>query len=1192
MLAGIFLFSLALAVTPLRAQNAQGTILGHVQDSSGASVPTAKVTVANEGTGITNTYVTGESGDFVVPNLIPGSYAITVEAPGFKAATSRGLVLQVDHTLRQDFVLEIGQVNQEVTVTATSQMVQTDNATVGEVVEDHFMQALPLNGRDFLTMIAINAGVAQPSGGNQTGNLFYQKGLDDSWRSASVNGARPTSIYFMLDGVTNTDYFFDKAIIIPAEDAIEEFKLMNGMYSAEYGMASAQVNVAIKSGTNQLHGSAYDFLRNDVFDPTNPLTTALNKQNGTSLPTKTPFKQNQFGFTLGGPVRLPMYNGKDRTFWFASYEGGRRREGTPPTSMMLPTNAELKGDFSDWPDLIYDPVTSGSVPATPDNPAGRVPFTNNSILPGEMNGIGQKLAAYFPAANVSCQMPCANFVATVTNPTTTDIVTSRLDHQLSTNDRLSGTFNLSRIIQDYPSPLPASATNVFTRARQVGLSWQHSFSANSINEAHVGYARENFHEGASTAFGPNLSAQLGFVNNTLLPAYYGIPTIFLSDGYAAPGNENNGYSEIENIFEYGDNLKLIKGKHTFTLGADIRRGQLWNADGFVADGVLNFTGSYTASDPTVARNGTAGPTAGNAFADLLLGSPLSTTAPSPIGSDLFNLRGTEWNFFFEDDYRVTPRLTLNLGLRYEFPGGPGTFHSTNNSGYTLDLKTPGMGLIWADKNFVNTVGPGSNNPEQQATYFQCCVTNSLVPGKATNFAPRIGLAWRPLPTDKFVVRAAYGLFYDRWERFEDGVYYDDNQLLTTFANPNYPQPSGFEATSPLALQSLWLPPVALNPYTSFPSPWTFRAVSHWPENKPPYSEQWSLDTQFAFSPSLLLDLGYVGARGLHEPYSQSYNEAAPPPVAGDPCNYYQDISLVPAGDPCLSDPNFVPIMARVPYKNVGAHSDADYYFFDSSYQALQARLNKRFAQGFQFMINYTWSKTLDQGSEMENFSGDFNHPQDPHHLYGDYGLSQLDQAQRLVFSYSYALPVGKGRRWSLGPANYVLGGWSHSGILTFATGLPFTVFCCNRGVDQFGDKYQQRLRADVNGDPTKNFSKSVLEWFNPNVFTTPPPGTYGNVGRDTLRAPGERQADIAFTKDTHLFGEQRTLQFRVEIFNFLSSWHTGNVFPYSRMTNSPSNCTSGASGNCLFSSLVPLNGLGELNLWTPHIIQLALKYSF
>ncbi len=167
------------------------------------------------------------------------------------------------------------------------------------------------------------------------------------------------------------------------------------------------------------------------------------------------------------------------------------------------------------------------------------------------------------------------------------------------------------------------------------------------------------------------------MNNTLLPAYYGIPTLQMSDGYAAPGNENNGYSEIENIFEYGDNLKIIKGKHTFTLGADIRRGQLWNADGFVADGVLGFTGSYTASDPTIARNGTAGPAAGNSFADLLLGSPLSIVAPSPIGSDLFNLRGTEWNFFFEDDYRVTPRLTLNLGLRYEFPGGPGTFHSTN-----------------------------------------------------------------------------------------------------------------------------------------------------------------------------------------------------------------------------------------------------------------------------------------------------------------------------------------------------------------------------------------------------------------------------------------------------------------------------------------------------------------------------------
>ncbi len=182
---------------------------------------------------------------------------------------------------------------------------------------------------------------------------------------------------------------------------------------------------------------------------------------------------------------------------------------------------------------------------------------------------------------------------------------------------------------------------------------------------------------------------------------------------------------------------------------------------------------------------------------------------------------------------------------------------------------------------------------------------------------------------------------------------------------------------------------------------------------------------------------------------------------------------MPAGSPCLSDPNFVPIMARVPYKNVGAHSDADYYFFNASYQALQARLNKRFSQGFQFMLNYTWSKTLDEGSEIEHFNGDFNHPQDPYHLYNDYGLSQLDQAHRLVVSYSYALPVGKGRRWSLGPADYVLGGWNHSGILTFATGLPFTVFCCNSGVDQFGDKYQQRLRANVNGDPTKNFNQSV-----------------------------------------------------------------------------------------------------------------------
>jgi hypothetical protein len=284
-------------------------------------------------------------------------------------------------------------------------------------------------------------------------------------------------------------------------------------------------------------------------------------------------------------------------------------------------------------------------------------------------------------------------------------------------------------------------------------------------------------------------------------------------------------------------------------------------------------------------------------------------------------------------------------------------------------------------------------------------------------------------------------------------------------------------------------------------------------------------------------------------------------------------------------------MERVPYKNVGAHSDADYYFFSSNYQALQVRVNKRFSQGFQFMANYTWSKTMDQGSEIEHFVGDFNHPQDPYHLYNEYGPSQMDQTQRFVLSYSYPLPFGKSRRWSLGPANPVLGGWTTSGVITFATGLPFTVFCCSRGVDQFGDKYQQRLRANLNGDPNTGFQQSVTEWFNPNAFTVPQPGTYGNLGRDTLRAPGQRQANLAFVKDTHIIGEQ-VLQFRFEIFNFLSSWHTGTVFPVNSMTQSPAGCTPGPSGNCLFGSLVPLNGLGELNLWTPHIYQFALKYSF
>ncbi len=1197
LLLGTFVTLTFSLVNPAWGQNARGTILGHIQDASGAAVPGAKVALLSEQTGIKAEFITTNTGDYLFLKLIPGVYDVTVAASGFRTAATKGLMLEVDQTLRQDFALEVGTVSQEVTVNATASMLQSDSPTIGEVTVARFIQALPLNGRDFTTLLAINAGVTQPAGGIQTGFIFGLHGVNDTWRMSSVNGARPASIAYIIDGIADNGYFFSNVAAVPSEDAIQEFKLQNGLYSAEYGGGSAQVNAALRSGTNVFHGSAYDFIRNDAFQPRSPLVAATNALN-TSCQTlkttppcallKTPFKQNQFGFTLGGPVRLPRYRGENRSFWFVSYEGGRRRVTSAPQFTQVPTPKELSGDFSDWPFPIFDPATTGTLAPAPGNPTGRVQFTNNQISSNRFNPIAQKLVNYFPQSNINCTMPCPDFVGTAKSPIDSDIVTARYDQRLTSRDQLTYSMVISKISSISGSILPTAALQVFTRPRLFGLEWNRSLSPNAINTARVGYNRTNLHFGAESSFGPNLSQQLGLQNTTTNPAFFGIPAVSVQDGYLGAGTGNNGYRQVNNVYQYVDNFQYVHGRHTITLGTDIRRLQLFDVDGFNVNGTLTFTGSYTASDPTSSSIGRASAITGNAFADLLLGYPLRAGAPVPTASDLYDMRGTYWGLFAEDDFRMSPRLTLNLGLRYEIPN---PFHSRSNSGAVINLATPGGGLIYADSNFVQKFGPGSANPAIQSTYYQCCVTNQLVPGDKTNFAPRIGFAWRPLSTSKFVLRGGYGIFYDSYMRFYDGQNYSDNILSVVQPNPSYPTALGSEKSSPLALSTLWLPPIVLGP-TTFPPAWAHGVQTEWPGNHTPYIQQWSLDTQYQLTPSMMLDVGYVGSHTIHEPMQWHFNQAFPPRVAGDPCNTFRDRTQPGVTAACLADPNFQPSHDRAPFANFSTTSFANANIFSSNYHSLQMRLQKRFAQGLQFMGNYTWSKTLDEGSEIAAFSGEaLNLVQDAHNLRGEHGPANFDQMHRFVFSYSYDLPVGKGRKWSLGRANWALGGWNTGGILTFASGLPVTIACCFRGLNQFGTNFSDGLHANVNGDPRTGFVQSVIEWFNPSVFSVPPLGTFGNVARNSLRAPGQHQGDVSFIKETPI-KERATIQYRLEIFNVFSTWHTGQVFPNNRVLSSPSPCTPGPRGNCNFGSLVGLNGLGELNLWNPHIIQMALKLTF
>jgi hypothetical protein len=322
------IFFLLACCSGLRAQNSRGTILGHVTDPSGAVIVGAKVSVRNVSTDVTDVFTTNSVGDYVFLNLVPGTYDMTVEAKGFETERSTGLILEVDQTLRQDYQLKLGTTTEKVEVSAQTQMVQTDNTTLGNVLEQSLIEDLPSNGRDFTSLLELSAGAANLSGGGQV--AYAGHGLNSGFAEVSLNGARPESTNFVVDGVTDTDAFFSGIANIPSEFAVQEVKVQTGLYSSEYGQGSGQVNVAVKSGTNTWHGQAYDFLQNDALQPRSPLQAEKNAANPTNYaPTRTPFKQNQFGGTLGGPVRIPfLYNGRDKTFWFVAYDGGRRRTST------------------------------------------------------------------------------------------------------------------------------------------------------------------------------------------------------------------------------------------------------------------------------------------------------------------------------------------------------------------------------------------------------------------------------------------------------------------------------------------------------------------------------------------------------------------------------------------------------------------------------------------------------------------------------------------------------------------------------------------------------------------------------------------------------------------------------------------------------------------------------------------------
>jgi hypothetical protein len=1073
---------IGLLTVPLLASGPTGTIVGTVVDVSGGVVVQAKVTVRSEETNAVRKVETDGEGDFTVTLLPPGQYQVAVEKAGFRRTAYNNVKLDVNQTVRVDFALQVGELTQEIIVTEAVPLIQTDTSALGQVMDQPKVNRLPLNERNFLTFALLVPGAQLPAEGSQNS---AQGG------ALSVNGAREQSNNFLLDGVDNNDLYINQYTVLPSVEAIQEFKVESSNYAAEFGRSGgAQINIALKSGTNQFHGGLFEFVRNrrldakNFFDPPDCTPSSVPGTCG-EIPR---YDRNQFGGTFGGPLR------HDQTFFFVSYEGLRLRQATTREATV--------------PSQIQRQAVLMGVPAPFRNPAGEAVFN------------------LFPAANVGSDLTTSNvYVATPLIRNTVDLLLVKLDHHVGQNNTISGHYLLFRENRFNPydplmnfTNLPGYGSFTLNRGQNVALNWTRVFSSRWLSETRLGFNRLSAGV-LQQHHGVNKSQELGFPNVLTNPVDLGYPNVnVLSfDGIGEPINYPQ--DRHDNTFHVVQNVAWTPGgRHQIKLGSDIRFFQLNSMLDYVARGEWFFMGGMS-GDPMVA------------LAQLLSGFP--DFAIAARGDTANGLRTSAWNFYFQDDIRVRPRLTLNVGLRYEYNRPPVEVHDRFS---VPDLSANSL----------------TCTPQPDCQFFQAG-TNGIpraTYGKdLNNLAPRIGLAWRPLATERFVVRAAYGIFYD--------VNILNANIFPRF-NPPFYELVFFPNSGTNIIQDILNQPglvlvqpnmIARNFHDS-------------------YLQHWNLDLQYELRPNWVIDLAYVGSKGTHLTAVRDPNQ--PRPWSGIP-PYPQFSSILL-------------IESRA----------------SSIYHALQLRSEKRLTRGLTFLAAYTWSRSIDDASAIFGSGVSSGLPQDSYDTRAERGLSDFHVKHRFVFSHVYDLPFGKGRRWlnNGGVLSRLLGQWQFAGIVSVQTGHPFSV---NRatastqtsmaafGIPDRPDAIADPFRAGPvpsNPDPACQLTRSqggraadqvhVPEsWFNPCAFALPSPGRFGTAGRNAVIAPGLQNTDISLLKEVPVRGENHRLQFRADIFNL---FNRPNFDTPSRMFESPT-----------FGAVQSANIFGTK---PPRQIQLGLKYTF
>ncbi len=1093
----LFLFSVLTCLnaftSTVSAQTTSTTILGAVADSSGAVVTGAKVTATNTKTGVKREVTTSSSGDFSFPLLDVGVYDVTVDAQGFKSEVRRNVILEINEKVRVDFALQVGATTEKVEIVAEAAVLRTDDATLGQTVEQRRVEELPLNNRNLGALAILQPGVQYGPRAGSDGQGFTQRQgghgipIPGIGLTFVANGQRETNQQGTLDGVVATEARVNTIPFSPSVEAVQEFRVLAGSYSAEYGFnAGAQVHIVTKSGGNDWHGSAFEFLRNDIFDAEHYFQNYFNAP-GAARSKKDSLRQNNFGGVLTGPLWIPkIYDGHNKTFFMFNYEARRRRNGNIAQTANHPPLAFRNGDFSSLlslptPIRILDPVTGAE-------------FAGNIIPANRITNVAKELMKFWPEPQRINANPLTgvNFTGFERRVTDDDQAFVRVDHNFSEKDKIFGRYAFNDVTYSViPGDNPNFTYFVAGRNQNVGSGWIHIFTPSFINEFRYGWNRSvdnSLNSRANTSFDVEALGLTGFRvlndnNRKFTPRETGVPDITVS-GFSTLREQDGGNGfDFNNLHQVNDNITWTRGAHNLKFGFDFRRASLFRGAANVPRGGLNFTGDL----------------AGTAFAAFLLGYPSSTVTPE--GLPLTDVRQSRFAIYGLTDWKPTRKLTLNLGLRWEY------------NKPAIDVQG-----LWRSLSFTTLTNGLPTLVPNIGTPFE------FYEAQKKQFMPRIGFAYRW--SDNWVARGGFGIYYNVHQL---------NNFTILNLNPPKSGTSTFNNTaSGGRIANAPTQPVLTytNPFGTQNNTRATGLNTLDQKNNQPYITQWSLDIQRRLPFDTVIGVGYVGNKGTHIDNTVEFN--APTPAVGLDPNTRRIIPFFADG---VGGPQRQLTRLRLLDSNA-----------NSWYHAMQVNVQKRLSHGLAMTFAYTWSRAMGEGyGRNEGGGATQNTYQNPRNRAAEKTRYGFDYQHNAVISFLYELPTIPAFRDNF--AKHVFGGWQTNGIVALRSGLPFTVTqgnTLNTG--------ESPVRPDRLSDG-KLSNRTVNKWFDPDAFrvvTCAQPGStatdagralnqyltqfchYGSSGQAILEGPGYKNVDFSLIKNIQL-SEKLRLQFRAEMFNVFNT---------------------------------------------------------